>query len=172
MHQPRTPRNLTKTLNTQCKRLQLLEIWCSQPCHWIPTDCSVPRSIFYFATVRDYNTILEIHSRAAKGAARGNIVQCFASSRLVKPRIDKAHGWFAGAEAGVVEQGDDRGNNRGGCAGAAIWLGSAVDDCKVTVTLLVRINCSDGSGCCILRIKAVGCDIWKATATEVNIAVR
>jgi hypothetical protein len=38
--------------------------------------------------------------------------------------------------------------------------------------LLVRINCSDGSGCCILRIKAVGCDIWKATATEVNIAVR
>ncbi len=87
----------------------------------------------------DDNAVLEISARAAERAARGDVVERFVSTS-VQPRIDEAHGWLAGAESGVVEQGDDRGDDWGGCAGAAVWFGCAVDDCEVTVTLLISMN--------------------------------
>ena len=60
---------------SQYQILQLLEIWCSQSRHWVPTHCRIPARIGDNASARDGRTGLSVDSIAANTATTSDIVQ-------------------------------------------------------------------------------------------------
>jgi len=116
------------------QRQQLLEIWNSKASDRIPTSRRIPTCVWNDTRVTgDWLACLTISTIASYGATGGDIGEAFEAD-AVEPGVEVAELFLAGAETGVVEEGNDRGEDgRGGrsSAGEATFI---VDDDGVTVS--------------------------------------
>lgn len=71
--------------------------------------CGVPACVRDFASVWNFNSVLQINTGASERATLGDVIKRLAGSGAVEPWVDEAHRWLAGAEASIVEKSDDRG---------------------------------------------------------------
>lgn len=67
--------NLTRSRKGQHQRLQLLEIWRSQPRHWIPTNRCIPARKWDNTGTGDGYTSLSIDPITANASAACDVVE-------------------------------------------------------------------------------------------------